>query len=313
MKIVYLGNFRPSFSTENHLASTLEALGHSVIKVQEDEYTNNGRGIYRIVKLESPDMFLFTRTWGKSLDFESLNAIKERVTTVSYHLDIYYGLKRDGGIDTDPFWKTDFVFTPDGDSRSQEWFKSKGINHFYLRPGVFEAETYIAEPIEAKNDVIFVGSYFYHEEWPYRQQLIDWLRTTYGDRFLKYGNPEITIRGDALNKLYSNTKVVIGDSLCQNFDHEYYWSDRIYETIGRGGFLIHPYIKGIEDSFEIGKELITYKYGDFKELKKLIDYYIEHDEEREKIRKSGYERVKKDHTYTNRLKEMFEVINEKNI
>ena len=314
MRIAYLGNFLPSFSTENHLATTLEALGHEVIRIQESDYEGVPRKIYKMVKNSDANMFLFTRTWGRSLDLEYLQAIKSLgIPTVSYHLDLYYGLQRDGGIDTDPFWRTDYVFTPDGDNRSQEWFKEKGINHFYIRPGVFEAECYIREETGTGQDVIFVGSYLYHPEWQYRSQLIDWLRKTFGDKFTKYGSPECTVRGDALNKLYAQTKVVIGDTLCQNFDHEYYWSDRLYETTGRGGFLIHPYIKGIEDSFIIGKELITYDYGNFKQLEKLIRYYVSHDKEREEIRRAGHERTKRDHTYTNRLKEMFEILDKEGV
>ena len=70
-----------------------------------------------------------------------------------------------------------------------------------------------------------------------------------------------------------------------------------------------PYIKGIEDLFEVGKEIITFKFGDFKDLKKKIDYYLEHDDEREKIRIAGFERTKKNHTYKNRWIKILDTIN----
>ncbi len=50
------------------------------------------------------------------------------------------------------------------------------------------------------------------------------------------------------------------------------------------------------------------KFGDFKDLKKKIDYYLEHDEERETIRIAGFERTKKDHTYKNRWIKILETI-----
>jgi hypothetical protein len=317
MIIAYLGNFKHSFCTEVHLAKTLEAMGHYVVRIQEDDYTDVPRKIYKQVKNSNAQLFLFTRTWGKSLNMEYLDAIKELgIPTVSYHLDLYYGLSRTNweiGLDQDPFWRTDYVFTPDGDPEAQKWFEEKGINHFYLKPGVYEPECYIKEPTGIGPDIVFVGSYYYHPEWPYRQRLINWLRETYGSRFAKFGNPESTIRGDQLNKLYSEAKIVIGDALCIGFDHEGYWSDRLYETTGRGGFLIHPYIKGIEKSFEIGKELITYEYDNFKQLKEWIDYYLEHEKEREAIRIAGHNRTKSEHTYTHRLKEMFEVLKDNGI
>lgn len=309
MKIIYLGNFKIDFTTENHIKKTLESLGHEVIPLQEDGY--GAREIYKTVKRESPDLFLFTRTWGESLDMETLESIKQRVPTVSYHLDLYYGLERDGGIDHDPFWKTDFVFTPDGDPKSAEWFKEKGVNHIYMKPGVFEPECYFNGEKGIGPDVTFVGSYYYHKEWPYRKQLIDWLRDNYKGRFAKFGNPESTVRGDKLNLLYTNSKVVVGDALCLNFDHTYYWSDRLYETLGRGGFLIHPYIKGIEEEFKDGKHLVLYEYENFKQLRELIDYYIEHDKEREKIREAGHKIVKENYTYTDRMKQMLKRLGEK--
>jgi len=111
-----------------------------------------------------------------------------------------------------------------------------------------------------------------------------------------------------LNQLYSDTKIVIGDTLCIGFDYPYYLSDRIFETTGRGGFIIHPYIKGIEDLFEIGKEIVTYQFGDFDDLFKKIDYYLKHDKEREAIRKAGFERTKRDHTYRQRWEQIIKEV-----
>ena len=82
----------------------------------------------------------------------------------------------------------------------------------------------------------------------------------------------------------------------------------MYETTGRGGFIIHPYIKGLEDSFELGQEIQTYVYGNFEELRKTIDWYLENDELRERVRMAGHERTKRDHTYTQRLQTIIETV-----
>lgn len=39
MLIGYCGNFKPSHSTETHLARTLEQAGHQVARLQEDDLT----------------------------------------------------------------------------------------------------------------------------------------------------------------------------------------------------------------------------------------------------------------------------------
>ena len=305
MTIYFLGNFLPSHSTENHLARTLRNMGHEVVELQENFIQPDH--LAQRLNTEEFDLFLFTRTWGETLKLDHLDILKRRkIPSVSYHLDLYHGLERDGGIETDSFWKTDFVFTPDGDKKSAEFFKEKGINHYYMKPGVFADECYLVPGAKDK-EVIFVGSYNYHPEWQYRPQLIDWLRSNY-QGFELWGSHGLgEVRENALNELYGRTKVVVGDSLHLP-NHDWYWSDRVYETLGRGGFLIHPYIKGLKKEFTDKKHLVFYEYGNFDQLKKLIDYYISHDEEREKIRQAGYELVKRKYTYTVRLQKMLDIV-----
>lgn len=314
MKILYVGNFSQAHCTEVHLAATLEKLGHEVVRLQENELQPD----WVLDRPDGVDLFLFTRTWGGFVTMADLDRLKElHIPTASYHLDLYVGLKRDGGIETDPFWRTDYVFTPDGDPASQKVFESKGIKHHYMKPGVFEDECRIGDPkMLPKVDVMFVGTggtpdhprQYGHPEWPYRGQLIKWLYDNYDGRFIKFGDPDPTLRGKQLNDMYAAAKVVVGDSLCLGFTKPYYWSDRAYETMGRGGFLIHPYIKGMEEEFEDRTNIVFYEYGNWSQLKFLIDYYIEHDEEREKIRMAGHEFVKNHATYTNRLQRMLEII-----
>jgi hypothetical protein len=227
------------------------------------------------------------------------------IPTVSYHLDLYVGLQRNGGIGSDPFWNTEYVFTADGDPESQKYFESLGINHYWLPPAVYEPECTL-EDVPKTKELIFVGSYGYHPEYPYRPQLIDWLKSEYAGRFEHWGSEGMGhVRGAELNLLYASTKVVVGDSLLLP-DHINYWSDRVPETLGRGGFLIHPKIKGMP--YKDAVHLRYYEHGNFKQLKYLIDHYLKADEEREKIRKQGHEYVKKNLPYTNLLLEMLSVV-----
>lgn len=314
MRVAYVGNFSQRHCTEVHLAATLEDLGHTVTRIQEN--ATDPATLLSIV--DGHDLFLFTRTWDCLVTLEHLEAIRGKgIVSASYHLDLYLGLRREQGLETDPFWRTDFVFTPDGAPESQAAFEAKGINHHYMKPGVYKGECYIATPgSPLANDVVFVGGgspageepQYGHHEWPYRGQLLKWLRDTYGERYSKYGWPQETIRNEALNSLYSGSKVVVGDSLCLNFEHPYYWSDRVYETLGRGGFIIHPYIKGMEEEFTDRHDIVFYEYGNFDQLKSLIDYYLEHEEERLQIRDRGHNLVKHHCTYHNRLTQMLEVI-----
>ena len=322
-KILFIGNFTQQHCSEVHWAKTLESIGNTVIRVQENGYNSKQLGDF--LDCQDFDIFLFVRTWGETVTLDHLKCLKERnIPTVSYHLDLYVGLARkylhrnktfENVLHTDPFWQCDYVFSPDGDPNSQNIFEENGINHYYMKPGVFEPECILNLKQEHKYDVLFVGGgdkigsphIYGHPEWNYRNELITWLYKNYNN-FTKFGHPQETIRNERLNELYSNTKIVIGDSVCVGFNHTYYWSDRIYETIGRGGFLIHPYIKGLEEEFTDGENIVFYEYGNFEQLKEKIDYYLEHSEEREKIRKAGFELVKSKCTYTDRMKQMLEVV-----
>ena len=152
------------------------------------------------------------------------------------------------------------MFTPDGDPASEAWFAEQGINHVYVPPAVVSDECTVGNyRPELDHDVIFVGSKHYHPEWPHRGELLAWLEATYGDRFKRYGGDVQVMRGQDLNDLYASAKVVVGDSLCLP-GHTRYWSDRYYETVGRGGFLIAPCVPGIEEHFTDGEHLLFYDF-----------------------------------------------------
>lgn len=311
MRIAFLGNFNVPYTSESHYAATLEKMGHKVIRMQE---TNVSTDRVYMTAVDC-DLFFWVHTHGWELKgnrtmSEVLRQLDRRnVPSVAYHLDLYMGLRRWNEYHDHEYFRVKHFFTVD--KLMADWLNenTSTIGH-YLPAGVFENECYMAEPVEQlKYDVIFVGSKKYHQEWSYRPKLIEWLEKTYGNRFGHFGNDGMgTIRGDALNKLYASAKVVVGDTLCINFDYPYYWSDRIYETTGRGGVIVHPYIKGLEEEFTDRQDLLFYQYGDFDDLKTKIDELLKDDEYREKLRRNGFERTKNEHTYTQRLQTIIDTV-----
>jgi len=305
MKIAFLGNFRPRtalnepFSTESHMAASYEILGHEVLRLQEDE--TRKRDIPEKCTAFGADLFHWTDTWHtEHLDaFRMLDELQKlKIPSVGHTLDLFIGLDRESWLDTDPWFRCDYFFSADGGH--SEIFASKQINHIWLPPAIYAPECYLADPVESLvQDIIFVGSYGYHKQWPYRAQLIDWLRATYGSRFTYYGH-ESVMRGKRLNQLYASAKVVIGDSCCPGFIQSNYWSDRIPETLGRGGVLIHPWIKGLGGCFSM-TDFKPYKFGDFYGLKFQIERLTRDPLARSTFRLEGLRTVKERHTYTHRV------------
>lgn len=299
-------------------------MGHTVFAFQETEAT----AIQLLLSAQKSDLFIWVHTHG--WETEDINDVlveckRCNVPTVGYHLDLWKGIQREADLKTDPYWGIEYFFTVD--KLFVDDLRRRGIKAYYLPAGVFEGECYQAEPDYEKFpfDVVFTGSKKYHPEWGYRTQLIDWLQDVYGSRFGLFGNDGLrVVRGHELNVLYATAKIVVGDTLCQGFSYPYYYSDRLFEVPGRGGFLIFPYIQGIDKMFRLTKygsgnaadtsrtELITYPFDNFSYLKYLIDYYIFNTNEREEIRDRGLKRALRDHTYTKRWQFILDTIkNEK--
>lgn len=315
MKITFLGNFVVDFSSETHWSKSMETLGHEVVRLQEGQVSTE----HVFMEASKSDLFVWVHThdWETHSMTRSqtmLDVLKELrkidVPTAAYHLDLYMGLQRWTDYENDPYLsELQYFFTVD--KFMAEWLNentnTKGV---YVPAGVFDRECIMLEPQRVGYEIVFTGSRGYHPEHQFRPQLIDFLRNTYGNKFIHIGNDGQvgTQRGLPLNQIYRNAKIVVGDTLQINFDYPYYYSDRAFEVPGRGGFSLFPNIKGLEECYEDGKEIVLYEHGNFEDLKDKIDYYLVHDEEREAIRKAGFERTKRDHTYVERWKFILETV-----
>jgi hypothetical protein len=301
--IGFIGNFIPPHSTENERKWSFERLGHTVIPFQENRTTKE----QLLSCINDLDMLVYSHTHDPDYVIDGLidvfAAYKERgVPTVSAHLDRWLWLDRVKDVGKEATWFTEHIFMADCSPEAVKLYNELGLNWHYLKPGVVEKDCYRAEPNRQKypHDIIFVGSKGYHPEYRYREELIDFLQNTYGDRFGLYGgnNP---VRGEELNVLYASCKIAVGDSCFGGRPN--YVSDRYYETRGRGGFLIHPRVSGV-DRFGVA----FYQHPLLQDLKQVIDFYLENDEEREKMRDIGYKWVKNHETYTERAIEILETV-----
>lgn len=297
--IAFIGNFRAAESTENMIKWALERLGHQVDLLQENEIN--------LATLEATamcnDILLWVRTPGW-LQIENLEMMKlfgrlanNKVKTMSVHLDKFWGIpEREALIGKHPFWMTDKVFTADGSH--QEQFKTRGVTHHWMRPAVSEVYCHPGTPQpKYECDVMFVGAKDYHREYPFRLELVTWLEKTYRDRF-----KHITgVRGHELNDVYASAKVVVGDCIFAGIPH--YWSDRLPETCGRYGFLLHPLVEGMHVPTP------TYVPQDLQDLERNIDYFLSWTEKaRWEVQDMAAKHVLKNDTWTVRMRQLLEAM-----
>jgi len=310
LKVAQIGNFRPQYSTENHLKQALVANNLIVTPIQEDD---SAAWLHLGSIANEIDLVLWTRTWSLPRIDQSaiINKCRDaNVPVVGYHLDRWFGLGREHEIETEPFFRLcDLMVTADGGNDDK--FLAAGINHVWFPPAVDETEALIVgEPKTSyRSDVAFVGSWRnYHPEWRYRTELVERLAERYGKRFRAWPkSPQQTIRGAELNSLYASIAVTVGDS-CLAHNATRYWSDRIPETVGRGGFLIHPWVEGIDDHFVDGEHYVSYRLGDWDDLFNKIGYYLTNRDEAKQIAAAGRQHVLQHHTYKGRMRQLLELL-----
>lgn len=319
MRILFLGNFEAEYSSENYYLKTFRKMGHEVTTLQEGK--TSGRDILK----HQTDLFFWvhTHSWATHNIMGVLNHFKSiGVPTVAYHLDLYMGLQRWKEYERGEYFKVQHFFTVD--KLMADWLNSNTETKGHFLPaGVYEDECVLGTPNLEKypHDIIFTGAKGYHREWPYRPKLIEWLQSTYGERFGHYGNGGMAqVRGLELNNLYASAKIVIGDTLCKDFNYPWYSSDRLFEVCGRGGFLIYPEISGLETFYNPAQiemlehnditpgEIVFYRFDDFEQLKYKIDWFLNHDVQRNKTRIRAFEHTKREHTYTHRLTTLLNTI-----
>ena len=67
-------------------------------------------------------------------------------------------------------------------------------------------------------------------------------------------------------------------------------------------------VQTAEECFCNGADYVY--YTDYEDLMEKVEYYLSHEKERKEIARNGYENVKKNHTYRNRVDAIMEIINE---
>jgi len=195
-----------------------------------------------------------------------------------------------------------------------DWFRQKGIPAELLRLGFEPRVLSRMKPGSSSFDLTFVGSFFsVHRS---RVALLEVLC----DRF-----EQIRIWGPKVDSLPSDSPIrrcYVGQAwgremyqiLCDSnitLNHHgdvapYANNCRLFEATGAGTMLITDWKENLHEMLEPGKEVVAYR--SVEECIELIQYYLEHEEERKTIAHAGQQRTLREHTYYQRMKELVEII-----
>ena len=283
MQIAYIGDHSGRYNDdEGAITYALESLGHKVCQIPED-------GNYQ--RAEKCELVLFHHQHKHIDRLAKVNAPK-----VCWYFDLVYALEvRDERQNVDDlrsicslFCCTDGGYTPSGIVHLQQGADNRILGN-------------TREP--KITPILYIGSTGMCDRL---QQLSDLER--------KYGNDLLSITGRTgvfrkdLRKITSRTKIVIS---LQHPANDRYWSNRVYIVCGFGGFMLHPYCEQLANCYRDREEIVFYSTRN--EMVDLIDYYLEHDEEREHIATAGFELTKKDHTYKHRCEKLIKTVKSRGI
>lgn len=265
-RIVYTANHGNPHSddTEGHISHSLTQLGHEVVKLGQNEPVLDG------------DILLFHKHPNLS-SVANFGGIK-----VCWYFDKIKFHDREDYIRR-VLEIADFVFVTDG-----TWAKENPHPKLrVLRQGIGDRDTSLGKRRypDLYSDLAFTGT-LYGE----RRQWFNDLAENYDIR--AYNN----IFNRDLYDLCRSTDIMVAPPTPGD---DYYWSNRVYLTLGSGGFLLHPDYKGLHEEYEDGKHLVFYK--DFADLVDKIDYYKINSQERKKIQRAGYKKTIQDYNFTKRV------------
>ena len=80
---------------------------------------------------------------------------------------------------------------------------------------------------------------------------------------------------------------------------------RALDIMGAGGFLMSNYQPELAEYFIDGQDIVLFDSPE--DMRWKVNYYLQHDEERQQIAQNGFEKVKKEFSYDIQLKKMLQL------
>lgn len=193
-------------------------------------------------------------------------------------------------------------------------FHSMGIASEYFNLGFEESILSTLQKEPKQYNVAFIGSFDNKHaatiellEYTCRKTPVDFWGP--GITMLSEGSPirknyHGEVYGTAMYRTLARTKIAINRHI--DIAENYANNMRLYEATGVGTMLITDAKDNLETLFKPGVEIETYRTKE--ELTEKIEYYLSHDDEREKIARAGQARTLTDHTYKKRMADLAAIL-----
>jgi hypothetical protein len=287
MRIIYLAKHDSGGNDdEGAITFALEKLGHEVVRVPENKP--------EWAKRLAGDFLLCHHLH----DLGALNGIKIPKVFWCFDLIEWDNSPRHKAR---PLWikeltkRCDLGFCTDGDWVAKD---DTGKLH-WLTQGADEREfEKWTLPITRPVDVLFVGGIGYG-----RDKFVEELRAKYGEKFKHVLKG---CYGPALEYQIRSAKIVVAPDSPVT---DQYWSNRVYNVLRMGGFLLHSWSEGLAKQYSEPMVLVFYK--DLP-LCDVIDKWLSQDyPSLSQLAGYGQHRTMNCHTYRHRCVELIRIVKER--
>lgn len=277
MKITYVANHQGRGNDdEGAICSALEHFGNKVVRVNEGDF--DGR-------VDDDTSFVL---FHKYPDLGVMSRVK--VPKVCWYFDKIKFKNRD-------IWMrqcldvADLVFVTD-----ETYVRTHPHGKFkVLRQGFDDRKMkYKPKKRAFSSKIMFVGTPYSGREW-----LFNDLAIKFGKDFQVATN----IWGELFQDVCHSVPVLVAPDYPSD---DYYWSNRVYNILGNGGFLMHPYCEGLAKEYEDVKDLVFYR--DQQELVRKIKYYLERPQRRAYISTNGKRKTRLKYSYKQRCKTFLNIV-----
>lgn len=190
--------------------------------------------------------------------------------------------------------------------------KSLGMSNCFVLQSSADMDVYKQYPIiKSGGKISFVGTNYIDTNLDFplskeRTDMVGILEKDYPDNFKAYGigwkESKLTNPQQEVN-IYNNSVIAINQN---NFDRENYTSDRLWRIMASGTFCLTKHFKGIESIFQNGVHLSWWE--DFDQLRWQLKYYLENEKQRERIAAFGSKFVRNNHSWSDRIKQLMNVV-----
>lgn len=193
-----------------------------------------------------------------------------------------------------------------------ERLRKRGIASEYFKIGFEERilNTLAPEPVEKKYDVVFIGGFtaVHHEA----TAALEALAVQIPVDVWGYGIDQLTTDSPLRQRYHGEAwamdmyRIIRQAKICVNRHsaaaEQHANNMRLYETTGLGTCLITDMKENLPELFAVGQEVVTYQST--PNLIDKVQYYLAHNDERERIAKAGQQRTLRDHSYRQRMVEL---------